>query len=157
MEKAIQQVLSILMMYLKKMHLEMQNSVGLLETVPSGCDFSDIDIHILKQIGKNSKSSVNLPLLLKINLLVFLSNSISKQMYIYMYIYIRLSFCYILSIYISDFWSYPLGGARVTICLRLGPSWFNYWFSFTLANSRISHEYSSLFIIVINLIFVFSF
>ena len=30
--------------------------------------------------------------------------------------------------------------------------WFNYWFSFTLAYSRISHEYSSLFIIVINLI-----
>ena len=35
--------------------------------------------------------------------------------------------------------------------------WFNYWFSFTLAYSRISHEYSSLFIIVINLIFMFSF
>ena len=34
--------------------------------------------------------------------------------------------------------------------------WFNYWFSFTLANSRISHEYPSLFIIVINLIFMFS-
>ena len=34
--------------------------------------------------------------------------------------------------------------------------WFNYWFSFTLAYSRISHEYSSLFIIVINLIFMFS-
>ena len=33
---------------------------------------------------------------------------------------------------------------------------FNYWFSFTLAYSRISHEYSSLFIIVINLIFMFS-
>ena len=30
------------------------------------------------------------------------------------------------------------------------------WFSFTLAYSRISHEYSSLFIIVINLIFMFS-
>ena len=34
--------------------------------------------------------------------------------------------------------------------------WFNYWFSFTLVYSRISHEYSSLFIIVINLIFMFS-
>ena len=34
--------------------------------------------------------------------------------------------------------------------------WFNYWFSFTLAYSRISHEYSSLFIIVITLIFMFS-
>ena len=34
--------------------------------------------------------------------------------------------------------------------------WFNYWFSFTLAYSRISHEYSSLFIIVIKLIFMFS-
>ena len=44
----------------------------------------------------------------------------------------------------------------LTICLWLGPPWFNYWFSFTLAYSRISHEYSSLFIIVINLIFVFS-
>ena len=38
-----------------------------------------------------------------------------------------------------------------------GPPWFNYWFSFTLAYSRISHEYSSLFIIVINLIFMFRF
>ena len=27
------------------------------------------------------------------------------------------------------------------ICLWLGPPWFNYWFSFTLAYSRISHEY----------------
>ena len=35
--------------------------------------------------------------------------------------------------------------------------WFNYGFSFTLAYSKISHEYSSLFIIVINLIFVFRF
>ena len=42
-----------------------------------------------------------------------------------------------------------------TICLVLCPPWFNYWFSFTLAYSRISHEYSSLFIIVINLIFMF--
>ena len=32
----------------------------------------------------------------------------------------------------------------------------NYWFSFTLAYSRISHEYSSLVIKVINLIFMFS-
>ena len=44
-----------------------------------------------------------------------------------------------------------------TICLWLGPPRFNYWFSFTLAYSRISHKYSSLFIIVINLIFMFSF
>ena len=44
----------------------------------------------------------------------------------------------------------------LTICLWLGPPWFNYWFSFTLAYSRIGHKYSSLFIIVINLIFVFS-
>ena len=35
--------------------------------------------------------------------------------------------------------------------------WFNYWFSITLAYSRISHEYSSLFIIVINLILYFRF
>ena len=38
----------------------------------------------------------------------------------------------------------------------MAAAWFNYWFSFTLAYSRISHEYSSLFIIVINLIFMFS-
>ena len=42
------------------------------------------------------------------------------------------------------------------ICLWLGPPWFSYWFSFTLAYCRISHEYSSLFIIVIYLIFMFS-
>ena len=42
------------------------------------------------------------------------------------------------------------------ICLWLGPPWFNYWFSFTLAYSRISQEYSSLLIIVINLNFMFS-
>ena len=42
------------------------------------------------------------------------------------------------------------------IAQPLNPPWFNYWFSFTLAYSRISHEYSSLFIIVINLIFMFS-
>ena len=47
-------------------------------------------------------------------------------------------------------------GWGLTICLWLGLPWFNYWFSFTLACSRISHEYSSLFIIVINLIFMFS-
>ena len=40
--------------------------------------------------------------------------------------------------------------------LWLGPPWFNYWFSFTLAYSRINHEYFSLIIIVINLIFMFS-
>ena len=38
----------------------------------------------------------------------------------------------------------------------LGPPWFNYWFSFALACSGVGHEYSSLFIVVINLIFVFS-
>ena len=43
------------------------------------------------------------------------------------------------------------------ICLWLGPLWFNYWFSFTLTYSRSSHKYSSLFIIVINLIFCFCF
>ena len=36
------------------------------------------------------------------------------------------------------------------------PAVVHYWFSFTLAYSRISYEYSSLFIIVINLIFMFS-
>ena len=39
------------------------------------------------------------------------------------------------------------------VSIWLGPPWFTYWLSFTLAFSRISHEYSSLFIIVINLIF----
>ena len=43
------------------------------------------------------------------------------------------------------------------ICLWLGPPWFNYQFSFTLAYNRISHEYSSLFIIMINLILCFCF
>ena len=47
-------------------------------------------------------------------------------------------------------------GWVLTICLWLGPPWFNYWFSFTLAYSRNSHVYSSLFIIVINLNFMFS-
>ena len=47
-------------------------------------------------------------------------------------------------------------GWGLTIYLWLGPPWFNYWFSFTLAYSRISHEYSTFFIIVINLIFLFS-
>ena len=40
--------------------------------------------------------------------------------------------------------------------IHIEVTWFNYWFSFTLAYSRISHEYSSLFIIVINLIFMYS-
>ena len=48
-------------------------------------------------------------------------------------------------------------GWGLTICLWLGPPWFNYWFSFTLAYSKISHEYSSLFIIVINLFLCFHF
>ena len=47
-------------------------------------------------------------------------------------------------------------GWGLTVCLWLGPPWFRYRFSFTLAYSRISHEYSFLFIIVINLIFMFS-
>ena len=46
-------------------------------------------------------------------------------------------------------------GWGLTICLCFGPPWFNYWFSFTLVYSRISHEYSSLSVIVINLIFMF--
>ena len=46
-------------------------------------------------------------------------------------------------------------GWGMIIYLWLGPPWFNYWFSFTLAYSRISHEYS-LFIIMINLILMFS-
>ena len=45
-------------------------------------------------------------------------------------------------------------GWGLTVCLWLGPRCFNCWFSFTLSHSRISHEYSSLFIIVMNLIFL---
>ena len=48
-----------------------------------------------------------------------------------------------------------LKGLRLTKCLLLGPPWFNYWISFTLAYSRISHEYLSLFIIEINYDFMF--
>ena len=47
-------------------------------------------------------------------------------------------------------------GWGLTICLWLGPPWLNCWFSFTLACSGIGHECSSLFIVVIDLIFVFS-
>ena len=50
---------------------------------------------------------------------------------------------------------WPVGWG-LTICLWLGPPLFNYWFSFTSAYSRISNEYLSLFIIVINLSFMFS-
>ena len=61
------------------------------------------------------------------------------------------------SLYSSTFIIYTdILGLGLTTCLWLGPPWFNYWFSFTLAYNRISHEYSSLFIIVINLIFMFS-
>ena len=45
---------------------------------------------------------------------------------------------------------------RLTICLRLGPPWFSCWFSFTLAYSGISQQCSSLFVVVNNLIFIFS-
>ena len=45
-------------------------------------------------------------------------------------------------------------GWGLKICLWLGSMWFNY--SFTLVYSRFCHEYLSLFIIVINLIFMFS-
>ena len=49
---------------------------------------------------------------------------------------------------------YPVGWG-LTIWLWLGPPWFNFWFSFTLAHSKISHEYFSLFIQVMYLIFMF--
>ena len=45
-------------------------------------------------------------------------------------------------------------GWGLTICLWLGPPWFNYWVSFTLAYSRISNEYSSLFITVVTAFFM---
>ena len=41
--------------------------------------------------------------------------------------------------------------------LWLGPPWLGFWFSFVLACSGVGREYSSLFIMVINLVFVFSF
>ena len=50
---------------------------------------------------------------------------------------------------------WPVGWG-LTICLWLGSPWFNYWFSFTLAYSGIGRGCSSLFVIVIGLIFVFS-
>ena len=65
-------------------------------------------------------------------------------------------FSYLFSLYLRCPHAKSGLGWGLTICLWLGPPWFNYWFSFTLAYSRISHEYSSLFIIVINLIFMFS-
>ena len=46
-----------------------------------------------------------------------------------------------------------LVGWGLMISRWFGPPWFNYGFSFTLGYSRIIHEYSSLFITVINLIF----
>ena len=55
----------------------------------------------------------------------------------------------------SDSMTASSGGWGLTICLWLGPPWFN-WVSFTLAHSRISHEHSFLFIKVINLICIFS-
>ena len=54
-------------------------------------------------------------------------------------------------VYFSDY-----SKAVVPVMFLLFVALFNYWFSFTLAYSRISHKYSSLFIIVINLIFMFS-
>ena len=53
-------------------------------------------------------------------------------------------------------WRPPRKTLTSGLGLDVGPPWFNYWFSFTLAYSRISHKYSSLFIIVYNLIFMFS-
>ena len=50
---------------------------------------------------------------------------------------------------------WPVGWG-LAVCLWLGPPWFGFWFSFALAYSRISHECSSLVIIVINLVFMFS-
>ena len=47
-------------------------------------------------------------------------------------------------------------GWGLTLCLCLDPPWFSYLFSFTQAYSRISNGNSCLFIIVINLIFMFS-
>ena len=47
-------------------------------------------------------------------------------------------------------------GWHLTVCLWLGPPWFSCWFSFALACGGVGHACSSLFIIVINLIFMFS-
>ena len=46
-------------------------------------------------------------------------------------------------------------GWGLAICLWLSPLWFNYWFSFTLAHSRIAMSIR-LYSIVINLVFMFS-
>ena len=58
-----------------------------------------------------------------------------------------------LHLYLEVQSTYSVSGDKILTLKTYGPPWFNYWFSFTLAYIRISHEYSSLFIIVINLIF----
>ena len=47
-------------------------------------------------------------------------------------------------------------GWGLAVCLWLGPPWFSCWFSFTLPYSGIGRGCSSLFIVVINFVFVFS-
>ena len=42
------------------------------------------------------------------------------------------------------------------MCLWLGPPWFGCWFSFTLTYSGTGRKYSSLFVVVFSLIFMFS-
>ena len=50
-------VLSISMMYLKKnyVHLEIKNSVGLIETEPFRCGLSDLDIHAYSKTNLEKK------------------------------------------------------------------------------------------------------
>ena len=67
--------------------------------------------------------------------------------------------CYLSSIQYVVGFLFLLGsgkGCGLAVCLWLGPPWFSYWFSFTLAYSGVGHGCSSLFIIVIDLIFMFS-
>ena len=51
---------------------------------------------------------------------------------------------------------WPSPCKTLTSGLGLDLSWCNYWLSFTLAHSIIGNEYSSLFVIVIVLVFMFS-
>ena len=46
-------------------------------------------------------------------------------------------------------------GWGLAVCLWLGPPWFGYWFSFTLACGGVGRGCSSLFVVVVGLVFVF--
>ena len=47
-------------------------------------------------------------------------------------------------------------GWGLAVCLWLGPPWFGCWFSFTLTCGGVGRGCSSLFVVVVGLVFVFS-